>query len=128
MLMYSSDYDDNYPYAQGTAAVKFVTYPYVKNKKVWETYNPNGGQIVFNMGVAGANATSIQNPADTVMFYETMPWPDGRRAVAYTDGHVKHVASDVWAEISKRLTPSGIKRVAKALPLNYGGPGSQQHG
>jgi prepilin-type processing-associated H-X9-DG protein len=92
----------------------------VKSVEVFKTLNPRGGLIAFNMGISGALCTTIPAPADTVLFYETEAWSDGRRAVAFCDGHAKLVSSDAWAILAKHLQPSGIKRVPKPLPLNYG--------
>ena len=121
MIMYAGDYDDVYPYAQGTNTVRGVIAPYLKNDKLWNTGNPNGGQFVFNMGMAGTLATSIPDPANLVMFYETQPWPDGRRAVSFADGHAKWVEPKVWELMKTHLKPKGIKRVGKPLPANYTG-------
>jgi prepilin-type processing-associated H-X9-DG protein len=119
LIMYDNDYDDFLPYTQDSKSTWYVIYPYVKSLKIFKTPNPNGGMIRFNMGISGATMSSIQSPADTVLLYESEPWPDGRRAVAYCDGHVKLVSADAWAEISKRLRPAGLKRAKKPLPTTY---------
>lgn len=119
MLMYSNDYDDYLPYAQSSKSAWYVEYPYVKSINMFKTLNPNGGMIRFNMGIAGAYMESIIEPANTVMLYESEPWPDGRRAVAFLDGRAKLVTREEWAELAKRLTPPGIKRAKKPLPAGY---------
>lgn len=119
LIMYASDYDDVLPYAQGTEAVKYVTYPYIKNVQIWKTYNPNGGDIRFNMCLAGADFADIERPAETVMFYESKQWPDGTRCVAFTDGHVKMLDPNVWMNAASTLSLK-LKKKAKPLPLNYG--------
>lgn len=119
LIMYSGDWDDNLPYTQDSKSTWYVIYPYVKNLGIFKTLNPNGGMIRFNMGVSGAVESSISSPADTVLLYETEPWPDGRRVVAFCDGHAKLVTQEAWAEISKHLTPTGIKRPKKPLPTTY---------
>ena len=119
MIMYTNDWDDYCPYPQSSKAAWYVEYPYVKNINVFKTLNPKGGMIRFNMGIAGASTTSIASPADTVLLFESEPWPDGRRVVAFCDGHVKLVNEQTWADLSKHLTPSGIARVKKPLPVSY---------
>lgn len=119
MIMYTTDYDDVLPYAQGTEAVKYVTQPYIKNNSLWATLNPNGGNIVYNVSIGGSSMTDIPAPADTVLYYETNVWPDGTRAVAFVDGHAKYISNENWPTISKSLKLK-IKKRAKPLPLNYG--------
>jgi len=119
-IMYTSDYDDVYPWAQSTKAVKYVTAPYLKNDAIWATFNPNGGEILFNMALGGASCTSLENPAQTVLFYESKTWPNGTRVVAYADGHVKVEDAQQWARVSKTLTAKFPKTAKRPLPLNYG--------
>ncbi|MDR3690126.1 MAG: hypothetical protein P4L46_12150 [Fimbriimonas sp.] len=126
-IMYENDYDDVYPAAQGTKAVQFVTYPYLKNGAVWKSLNPNGGKIVFNVGLAGVSSTALPEPANTVMFYESKPWPDGRRGVAFADGHCKFLSEEEWRKYSGHLVPNGVKRPAKFLPINYGANFDPEH-
>jgi len=120
MIMYTSDYDDVFPYPQSTKAVQYVTYPYLKDAKVWKTLNPNGGEIRFNMALGGVSASAIESPAETVLFYETKDWPEGGRVVAFTDGHVKILTQDQWALASKTLNLKISKTVNRPLPLKYG--------
>lgn len=119
MIMYASDWDDVLPYAQSTKAVQFVTYPYVKNAEVWKTLNPNGGQFQFNMALGGVSMTDVPSPAETVLYYESNEWPDGKRAVSYLDGHAKLVSAEEWAKLKASLDLK-LKKTAKPLPLNYG--------
>jgi prepilin-type processing-associated H-X9-DG protein len=123
MLMYTNDYDDVLPYVQSVVTVKEITYPYIKTKSVWETGNP-ASQWRFNMCVGGALETDIQEPASTPMFYESAPWPDGRRVVAFMDGHVKLVSSSDWKAMAKYLKLKLKKKATKPLPLHVPGYGS----
>ncbi len=119
MLMYMGDYDDVLPYAQGTEAARYVTYPYIKNASIWQSLNPNGSEFYFNTSIGGANEIDILSPALTVLYYESKVWPDGTRAVAFLDGHVKFLDPEAWAEAAKTLSLK-IKKKAKPLPMNYG--------
>lgn len=118
LMMYVTDYDDVFPYAQSTKAVQYVTYPYIKNFDVWKTHNPKGSQFNFNMAIAGVSATAIPDPAETVMVYESAPRPDGRRAVAFADSHAKLVSSADWDKLKPTLSLK-LKKSAKPLPLDY---------
>jgi hypothetical protein len=126
MIMYMGDYDDVLPYVQDTKSAFFVTYPYVKSADTFKTLNPNG-MMRFNMAVAGVNASALETPADVPMYYESEPWPDGTRVVAFMDGHVKAVSEEEWQRVQQYLTMK-LPRTTKPLPMDYGknwppGPG-----
>ncbi len=86
MLMYANDYDDVFPYAQGTKAVQYITFPYLPTASQWKmshpnqpdyqpnswkTLNPRGGQILYSMGISGVIASSLEQPAISVLLYES---------------------------------------------------------
>ncbi|AIE87366.1 hypothetical protein OP10G_3998 [Fimbriimonas ginsengisoli Gsoil 348] len=119
LVMYTNDYDDVLPYAQGTHAVQYVTYPYLKNIKAWETRNPNGGEFRFNLAVGGVSMPAFEAPAETPMVYESKAWPDGKRTVGFLDGHVKRVDQEEWKKMQKFLT-RWLPASGKPFPLNYG--------
>jgi len=118
-MLYAGDYDDVLPFAQGTKTVWYVTYPYLKSHAFTKTLNPRGGQIQFNIGLGGSELSRIPAPAKTVLLFESEAWADGRRAVAFCDGHGSMVSSSDWNEIRKHLTPKGLKRHGPPLPLSY---------
>lgn len=124
MMIYGGDYDDVLPWPQGMKAVKFVTRPYLKNDDLWKSLNPAGGEFRFNMSLGGVSMVDVERPAETILFYEEKAWPDGRRAVAFVDGHAKFVSEEDW----KRLQPTlklRVKKTAKRpLPLNWGTDGT----
>jgi len=119
MLMYTSDWDDILPYAQDTKAAYYITQPYIKNTSTTKTLNPNGGMLRLNMSIAGVNSAKIPNPADTPMYYDSLPWPDGRYVVAFCDGHVKLVDSTEWKKLLKYVSRK-LPKAAKPLPASYG--------
>ncbi len=119
MLMYGADNDDLYPYVQTVKTIHALTAPYIKNDAIWKTSNPNGSQFLFNMCLAGTSMSDTPEPAGTPMFYESKPWPDGRRAVAFTDGHAKLLRQEEWDALQPMLHLK-IKRIAKK-PLPIGG-------
>lgn len=124
MMMYCADFDDMYPWPQSTKAVQYVIRPYLKNMDLWQTANPNGGEVRFNMAIGGVNMVAIEDIANTVMFYESKAWPDGRRAVAFTDGHAKMVTSSEWQKLEATLRKKFPKSAKRPLPLNYGTTGN----
>lgn len=102
-LMYSNDWDDLNPYVQSTSQFKTVTMPYLKSEAPWTTGNPNGSRFLFAMNLAGVNSEAVDRPGEAPFIYESKPWPDGRRVVAFLDGHAKMVTPDEWATIEPML-------------------------
>lgn len=123
MLMYSADWDDVLPYPQSTKAVQFVTQPYVKNLDIWKTHNPNAGQFQFNMALGGVLTTSVENPNEVPVFYESITWPDGTRVVVYLDGHVRAIDRAEWDGLQQYLRPRWPREAKKPLPANWGQDG-----
>lgn len=119
LLMYASDCDDVAPYAQSTKAVQFVTYPYLKSFEAWSTHNPNGSQFRFNMSLAGVSLLSASEPNAIVLFYEDKVWPNGKRIVAFLDGHSAMLTPEEWKQVEPSLKLTYLK-VGKPLPLDYG--------
>lgn len=126
MLMYQTDYDDIAPYAQSTAAVKYVTEPYLKNNDLWKSQNPNGGEFLFNMALAGVEQTEIPEPAETPMFFEKNAWPDGKRVVAFADGHAKVLTAEEWKSLQPMLKLKLKRAAKKPLPADYGVGGGER--
>lgn len=116
LLIYCSDYDDISPWAQDTATVQAITFPYIKNKDVWQTMNPAGSVFEFNTVAGGVNMAHMSNPSALVMYWETKPWPDGTRIVAYWDGHVKLSSEAEWKKISISMKTKQKRTAKKPLP------------
>lgn len=117
-IMYAGDYDDVIPYVQSTKGAYEVIQPYMKNREYIKTLNP-GAKFLLNMAVAGVSMSSIENPAETVLYYEDKTWPDGSRVVAFTDGHVKAVSTDEWERFKATLNLK-ISKIGKPLPATLG--------
>ncbi len=115
LLMIAADHDDVLPYAQDTNTMVSLTTPYTKNPAVWETKNPKGGRFLFNMSLAGVALTQVQSPTETPMVFESEAWKDGRRVVAYVDGHARFVTDAEWAKLQPNLKLK-LKRHGKPLP------------
>lgn len=77
LIIYASDYDDNYPSNKGDWKSKLE--PYLKNNSLMQDF-------VYVFG--GGSMATIASPATTILGYIEGP---GGRAVAYTDGHVKWI-------------------------------------
>lgn len=120
LLIYAADYDDLFPAAQSTKAVRFVIYPYVKNLDVFRSKNPIGSEFNFNTALSGVSQVDIPDPVGTVLLYEPIAWPDGTRVVAFADGHAKKVNEQTWSSISKTLKAKFKRTAKKMLPADYG--------
>ncbi len=128
-LMYENDYDDITPYVDKTETVRRITFPYLKadhpaqGDKVldnWKTMNPEGSVFLVNLCLGGISDTQIPEPANTPLFYESKPWKDGKRLVAYSDGHVKVLDSDAWKKAEPYLhlqIKRRVKNILKADPI-----------
>ncbi|HZO90417.1 MAG TPA: hypothetical protein VFB38_18975 [Chthonomonadaceae bacterium] len=88
VLMYSQDNNEKLPPMKDPSAPKKAIDPYVKNDELFvhpqtkEPYQPN-------VNLSRKSLAAISRPAETPLLYEASPGPDGMRAVAYVDGHVK---------------------------------------
>lgn len=118
-LMYCSDYDDVYPYVQSTKGAFEVMHPYMKDKELTKSLNPNGSKFLLNMAIAGVSAGVLDNPAEVVMFYEDKPWPDGKRIVSFADGHVRTLTEDEW-EYAKASLSLKLQKTGRPLPATLG--------
>jgi hypothetical protein len=120
LIMYMNDYDDVLPKGNSTAQIEDAAMPYLKTKNTWQTLNPNGGRILFNMALSGVNESAIDMPAEVPLLFEEVAWPDGRRAVAYTDGHAKLEDQQTWA-LKQKYLHMKFKKLAHAKPAKAKG-------
>ena len=120
MLMYAADYDDMMPYVQDTNAAYFVTYPYLKNKEIVQSKNPNGGFLRLNMAISGIDMNALTNPSETPMYYDSEAWPDGSRIVAFADGNARVLTSSEWTGYAKYLKLKLPRKAKKPLPAHWG--------
>jgi len=110
-----ADSEDMVPYVQGTPQLFKLMEPYTKNSELFKTLNPAGGTFRFNMSLAGVDVTDVNDPSKVVLFWETEPWADGKRCVAYVDSHAKVVSPEEWAALQPTLQLK-LKRHGKPLP------------
>lgn len=102
MIMYSADYDDVMPYVQTSKTLVKVTAPYARDNSIWMSTHPKAsGPFRFNMSLAGVSMTDVPEPANTPMLYDNEVWPDGKRLVAFTDGHAKFISTEEWESLQK---------------------------
>ena len=109
MLMYSQDYDENFPKADHWSEKIFSYYKNDSSTKCPSVSNDKNGQygIAYNDKVAGMNLSKIKNPAQGILLYDSsnlkkdahdavtsLPVP-GRHSKGnnqcFQDGHAKSV-------------------------------------
>lgn len=121
MMMYASDYDDVLPYVQGSTAAHYVTQPYIKNREVSFSKNPNGPErFHFNINLGGVKLGDVESPAETPLFVDPKAWPGGTRLVAFVDGHVKSISAESWPEVETRWKKKYRRTAKKPLPADTG--------
>ncbi len=116
MLMYQADYDDVMPPNMNNPTfVEMVTDPYMKNRSLWTSNNPAGARFLPNEELSLVTSYEIVHPERAPMIYESKEWSDGRRIIAYADGHTKGVTGFVpTTGLKVELTQKGKDLVAKA--------------
>lgn len=53
----------------------------------YRSLNKAGGRFILDPSIAGSRLAALGPPESTVVVQETVPWPDGRVAVGFLDGH-----------------------------------------
>ncbi len=114
-----SDNNDYFPYVQSTPQLFKFVIRYTKNEQLFKSHNPMGGEFRFNMSLAGASVTEVDSPTETPMYFESEAWPDGKRCVAYVDGHVKAVTAEEWAKMQPLFK---LKLQKHGKPIKPGDP------
>lgn len=114
-LIYASDYDEALPLAKTASDFQKATYPYVKNRDVYKTLNPAGGELTFNGALSGALVNALKSPTETVIVHDSRRWPNGTRVVAFADGRAKVLGKAEWTKVEPSL------RAKYAKPKRRGG-------
>jgi len=115
IAIYCADSDDVFPSADSTAKVQQQTFPYTKNQNIWKSLNPEGGRILYNTSVSGTSVSMLERPAETLLLWDEKPWPDGRRVVAFADGHAKIVDGQDWGALWNGERKRRIRARAEAI-------------
>jgi hypothetical protein len=93
LLIYAADHDDRLP-------PRFLTnqdladaaLPNTDHLEAVVTRNPNGGEVLPNRNLEGLHLSSVLDPPQTALLYETEEWPDdGGQIFGFVDGHVRRM-------------------------------------
>ena len=95
--MYISDYDALPPLGDAETAAQALM-EYVSDDTVF-TDPSTGDAYAVNSSLSGKSLSEIDDPAQAVVFYQAEPGNDGKRGVAFLDGHVQRVSDSQWEEL-----------------------------
>lgn len=98
-LMYCQDYDETLPPLKDMASVKPLIMPYLKNDLLF--IDPQTGErFHVNRSLSKKKQAKIAEPASTVLFFQPRA-VEGKRAVAFMDGHAKRIDESEWPKLKK---------------------------
>jgi len=100
-LMYSQDWDEVLPPMKDAATARKALMPYCKNEAIFIDPRTNEPYHV-NVAASRKKEASIDSPSEFVLFYEATPARDGKRAVAFADGHVKRILDPEWEMLRRK--------------------------
>ncbi len=98
LIQYTQDNNETLPPMQNASAAKAALFPYIKSESIFEQppshtfYHPNAS-------LSRRKLASFDSPATMVVYFETSPQADGRRAVLFLDGHVKRLEDPEWQQL-----------------------------
>ena len=112
---------DVYPPMHSEAEFEAAIYPYTQSHRAF--INPvDGKPFALNAALSGVSASSITDPAHTVLFQSAGPLPNGYPVIAYADGHVTNGPTQSNINIDSNLDNQNLLRIMQGVN-NY----SQDH-
>jgi len=89
-----------YPPMQNMFQLKKAVFPYVKTEQIFR--QPGTGTFyVPNAALSKKSVANIDSVSTFAAIYEAQVGSDGRRGVAFADGHVKRVTAAQWTGIKQ---------------------------
>ena len=99
-IMYAQDYDEKLPPMKSAEAAKEALKPYVRSEEIF--VDPTSKKpFKANAALSGKQLSQIEQPGETILFYEAQPGADGTRAAAFVDGHVARLSAEDWERLKK---------------------------
>jgi hypothetical protein len=117
--MYAADFDGIYPNPHDLNGLKVVVAPYVEEKGFWKTLNPSKSELRFNLSLGGVAKADVKEPEKTLLIYESNPWPNRQRPVAFVDGSARLVNPVQFGQVAITLA-TRLERKAQPLPKELG--------
>lgn len=89
---YAADNDGRLPANFSTNEdIRAALASYDLDERIFETRNPDGGEILPNSELAGVELSAVVNPESTVLIYESKEWANGRFIISAVNTSTKSV-------------------------------------
>ena len=95
--MFMTDYD-KLPPMKTPEEFRSALEEYVQNDDAFKDAE-TGEYWAVNSSISEKSVSDIKDPAKTVVAYQAAPGRDGKRWVAFADGHVQGVTEDQWTDL-----------------------------
>jgi prepilin-type processing-associated H-X9-DG protein len=105
VVMYALDYNGRLPNMKTAAAMKKALMPYVKSDAAFRVPGTTTPYLP-NAVLSGHKLDAVSNGSRVAVAYEPRPGKDGKRGVAFADGHAKRLTGAEWIATKKA---SGIR-------------------
>lgn len=99
-LQWSQENNEMLPPMQNSAVLRKAIYPFLKSDTIFlqpQTQKPYATNVVLSR----KSLEKIAAPSQVAALYEVNSDTDGKRAVAFADGHVQRVTEAEWTKIKK---------------------------
>lgn len=100
IIGYAVDHDETFPPMQNMFQLKKAIFRYVKSEQVFR--QPGSGTFyVPNAALSKKQMANMDAPSKTAALYEAQMGSDGKRGVAFEDGHIKRMTASEWTQLKK---------------------------
>ena len=97
--IYVEDHDDRLPLDMSSSSgVRNYLTPYVKRENPFRSLNPNSPEFLGNGSLASRVFMKVGKPESNLVFFDSAPWPDPKRAVSFLDSHAKFLKEPAFQE------------------------------
>lgn len=104
-LAYAADNDDRLPPVFNGSETLGPLLPKSYRPVPSGTRAEGRGEFAANRTLAATRLSDLKSPKRTLLFYETLPWSDGKRVAATSDGNVKTVDDAEFRLLEASLQP-----------------------
>jgi hypothetical protein len=96
--MYVQDHDGLLPPMENAEQFQAAVMPYVRNEELFQSPTTDK-PFRPNSRLSERKLAGLGNPAGLVIFYSSVPEPDGTRIVGRADGTVKTISAEEWVKV-----------------------------
>ncbi len=98
VVMYVQDQDGMLPPMETAEQFQAALMPYVRKEEPFQS-PATDKPFRPNPRLSGRKLAGLGNPAGLVIFYSSVPEPDGTRIVGRADGSVKTISAEEWVKV-----------------------------